>query len=244
MSNELEPTTEAVTTVEILMEAAKRLPKGVTVSLSLGATGNACPVCDDGSKCSSRVMLRRHLLEHHGLPSKFVGDLLRCAPRRSAAAPAVPAAPAAAQARLEYEWARGEHRGWAADTIFYVLAANRGAAASVTEHEVPTTADSFARCHWLLTRFFPAWRPRLLEVAKKYPEWAPFVREWDRLAALYESERPTGRAPKLFAALRRLNDEADATLAAPEPKGLLPGGKRWPAPPMIVPPASAASFPN
>ena len=75
-------------------------------------------------------------------------------------------------------------------------------------HDVPHDPTDFGRCYRLL-KVMPEWRERLSEVADKYPTWAPFVREWDRLTAMYEEAcvRPDGKAPEMFALMKQLEEE-------------------------------------
>jgi len=54
------------------------------------------------------------------------------------------------------------------------------------DYSVPHDPDDFSRC-WKLLVFFPEWKERLLEVAKVFPAWVGFVREWDKLTAMYEA---------------------------------------------------------
>lgn len=52
----------------------------------------------------------------------------------------------------------------------------------------PADSGDFGRCHRLLEQV-PEWRPRLGEVAARYPAWAPLVACWDELTALYTAGR-------------------------------------------------------
>jgi len=54
------------------------------------------------------------------------------------------------------------------------------------DYGVPHDPDDFSRC-WKLLALFPAWRNRLPEVASQFPAWVGFVREWDKLTAMYET---------------------------------------------------------
>lgn len=77
---------------------------------------------------------------------------------------------------------------------------------------VPLDPADFGRCHDLL-ELFPALRPRLGEVAKKYPEWRPLVGAWEQMTALYLEEFPTGKAPKLYALMKKLLGEGESRVA-------------------------------
>lgn len=62
---------------------------------------------------------------------------------------------------------------------------------------VPLDPDDFGRCHRLLERY-PEFRPRLLEVASKFPEWTRLVERWDEITTLYIAELPDGKAPNTY----------------------------------------------
>jgi len=49
--------------------------------------------------------------------------------------------------------------------------------------DAPHDMDDFSRCYKLI-QLFPEWRQRLPEVARIFPIWVPFVREWDKLCEL------------------------------------------------------------
>ena len=78
----------------------------------------------------------------------------------------------------------------------------------VRDSSPPSDPSDFGRCYRLL-QHFPEWKDRMGEVAKKFPEWAALVREWDALTALYEEEikRPDRNAPMLYARMKVLIDE-------------------------------------
>lgn len=72
--------------------------------------------------------------------------------------------------------------------------------------DVPHDPSDFGRCYRLLQVAPPAWRANLSRVSERYPAWRPFVDRWSELEALYEEERPTGEAPKLYALMRDLEE--------------------------------------
>ena len=105
-------------------------------------------------------------------------------------------------------WRRGGDTGLSSLTIWCVL---MGYPTSVVmgrrSGSVPYDPADFGRCLRLIRRI-PSWRRRLPEVATAFPIWAPFVREWDRMAALYDEEEPSGRAPRLYDFMQDLLVEA------------------------------------
>ena len=110
-------------------------------------------------------------------------------------------------------WLRGPDTGIASRAIVDAIVGHGAvydAPAREMRRDPPSDPADFGRCHRLLTRF-PELRPRLGEVAENHPAWAPFVREWDRMTALYEREEPTGSAPELFALMQALAKEGRAT---------------------------------
>lgn len=100
------------------------------------------------------------------------------------------------------EWLRGPDTGTSSKTICGVMIGNRYVHGNV-HHGPPRDPDDFGRCYRLL-RAFADWRPRLPEVAAAYPEWAGLVAAWDEFTALYEEERPSGKAPRLWERMREL----------------------------------------
>lgn len=110
---------------------------------------------------------------------------------------------------VELEWLLGPDTGTSSLTIFAVLSARSGASVPADRRSPPWDPDDFGRCYRLLERI-PAWRTRLHEVAAAYPVWAPLVREWPALEALYREELPKGTGPKLYQRMRLLLKEGGA----------------------------------
>jgi hypothetical protein len=102
-------------------------------------------------------------------------------------------------------WIRGHDIGISSETIWEYMTG----LPLYTLHgrSVPLDPDDFGRCYRLL-KLAPAWVERLPELAARYPEWGPMVREWARMTALYEEEAPSGRCPKLYALMDELLKEA------------------------------------
>lgn len=105
------------------------------------------------------------------------------------------------------EWARSWDTGISSQTIWSVC---MGSGRFDRVGDPPADPDDFGRCSRLLA-LVPTWRPRLSEVATKYPAWGMIVANWDALEALYQEELPTGAAPKLFTELKRLNEVSETT---------------------------------
>lgn len=49
---------------------------------------------------------------------------------------------------------------------------------------IPYDTGDFQRCLSLL-ELIPEWKDKLAKVSEKYPEWAPFVDNWERLTTLF-----------------------------------------------------------
>ena len=77
----------------------------------------------------------------------------------------------------------------------------------------PADPSDLGLCLGLLD-MVPEWRDRLPEMAAVSSEWAALVPIWDRIEALYREERPTGYAPRCYAAMR---EALDAARRAPRP---------------------------
>ncbi len=117
------------------------------------------------------------------------------------------------------DWLRSGDTGTSSKTIYSVLSG----ISCLDQYgpSVPHDGDDFGRCYRLLKRF-PDWRNRMGEVAAKYPEWAPLVREWDKITVMYEAaiagEKGKRRGPwplnqKLNQAMRELVVEGRAMKA-------------------------------
>ncbi len=119
-------------------------------------------------------------------------------------------AKSSAQGDAELAWLRGTDTGISSKTIFSVLSTKHGHLVDLTSRhwrpDVPHDPDDFGRCYRLL-RAIPAWRSRLDRVAERHKVWAPMVREWDRMTALYERDLPTGRCKELYDLMHELEAE-------------------------------------
>jgi hypothetical protein len=103
-------------------------------------------------------------------------------------------------------WLDNGDTGTSSETIWSVMM-NRKPRHRYWYPDHPHDPADFGRCHRLL-RVMPSWRPRLNEVADKYPKWRGLVLHWDRLAEMYEAAltRKDGRAPEMYALMRKLID--------------------------------------
>lgn len=81
-------------------------------------------------------------------------------------------------------WLKGRDTGISSCTIYAVMT---NTPTPMSCYDVPHDPDDFGRCYRLL-KLFPDWKARLPEVAQQFPIWAPLVREWDTLTAMYEAE--------------------------------------------------------
>ena len=76
------------------------------------------------------------------------------------------------------------------------------------DYSVPHDPDDFSRC-WKLLALFPKWEGRLSEVADVFPAWVGFVREWDKLKAMYEALLVEGKhySTEMYDLMKQLEDE-------------------------------------
>lgn len=105
-------------------------------------------------------------------------------------------------------WIANGDTGISSQTIWAVLM-GRQADPRHAYDNTPRDPDDFGRCYRLL-KVMPSWRVRLPEVASKYPKWAGLVAHWEELTSLYEEELPTRSAPKLYARMQQLRENAAA----------------------------------
>jgi hypothetical protein len=79
------------------------------------------------------------------------------------------------------------------------------------DYGCPHDPDDFSRC-WKLLSLFPEWRERLPEVSKIFPEWTGFIREWDKLTEMLESNLKNepngyGYSREMYDFMQKLLDE-------------------------------------
>lgn len=106
-----------------------------------------------------------------------------------------------------WAWFIGGATGVSSETIFGVMMR-----VAVKAYGAPHDPDDFSRCR-LLLQVKPDWRPRLGEVAARFPvEWAALVEHWDELEALWMEENPNGEAcsmPRLYERIKQLRATAE-----------------------------------
>jgi len=83
------------------------------------------------------------------------------------------------------QWLLGGDTGMSSKTICAVMA---GVKTPPYCGDVPGDPDDFGRCYRLL-KLIPTWRARMQEVADRYKEWGPLVREWAELTRMYEAQQ-------------------------------------------------------
>lgn len=109
------------------------------------------------------------------------------------------------------DWYRSPFCGISSATIAHVLGGGRliGSVGfgSPDGADAPYDPADFERCRRVVD-MFPGWRARLGEVADRYPIWRGIVDAWDELVALLDEERPSGKAPKLYARIKQLRADA------------------------------------
>lgn len=101
------------------------------------------------------------------------------------------------------DWMLSGDTGISSKCIYAVMTGSK-----CRDSSPPSDPSDFGRCFRLL-QHFPEWRPRMGEVAAKFPEWTALVRQWSELADLYklESKNPSGKAPQLYDRMKVLVDE-------------------------------------
>lgn len=95
-------------------------------------------------------------------------------------------------------WLASDDTGMSSERMAYLLSGG-----PECKKAYPYDPDDFGRCYRFL-KAVPDARARLPLMAGDGPEWMAYVDHWDEMEKLYEEERPTGRAPKLYALMKRL----------------------------------------
>lgn len=101
------------------------------------------------------------------------------------------------------QWVMSRDTGTSSKTIWAVM--------QMVEPDyfgTPADPDDFGRCYRLL-KLIPEWRENLRLVAYHYPAWAPLIREWDALTAMFEEGERTHWKPPyvMWERMQALNDE-------------------------------------
>ena len=76
-------------------------------------------------------------------------------------------------------WIVGRDTGLASITLWAVMMGVEPACPSI-----PYDLADFGRCYRLLA-IIPEWRPRLAEVAERYPDWRPIIENWAKWEERY-----------------------------------------------------------
>lgn len=103
------------------------------------------------------------------------------------------------------DWYRGNDTGISSEAIMTVMTGKKWS--SDFTPDVPRDPSDFGRCYRLL-KSFPEFKERLPEVAKKYPEWEPFVQNWDRLTSLYEKDQPR-QSSEMYRLMHGLRNDSE-----------------------------------
>lgn len=82
------------------------------------------------------------------------------------------------------------------------------------EHEdehgaYPYDPSDFGRCHRFL-QAFPNAKKNLDKLRESGPEWSAYIDHWGEMERLYEEERPTEKAPKLYGLMLSIREAAQS----------------------------------
>lgn len=94
-------------------------------------------------------------------------------------------------------WLKSDDKGASSKWMAHVCAGGPSVA-----NNYPYDPDDFGRCYRFL-RAVPEARENLHKLRDSGPVWSAYVDRWDEMERLYEEEHQTGRAPKLYALMRK-----------------------------------------
>lgn len=97
-------------------------------------------------------------------------------------------------------WARSRDTGVSSWTIYSVM---RGMNSTHDRYSPPQDPADFGRCYRLL-KLFPEWKPRLHEVAARFPEWSALIPNWWDLEWHYEKTLADGDRSTLYLKIQDL----------------------------------------
>lgn len=83
------------------------------------------------------------------------------------------------------EWIMKGHIGLSSKTIWAHFVLN----CEPRWPSEPSDPSDFLRCYWLL-KIAPEWKPRMGEIAARYPRWKGLVDHWDELEKMLEAVWP------------------------------------------------------
>ncbi len=118
---------------------------------------------------------------------------------------ALKAAASASIAERARDWISNGEVGISSKTIWCALT---GAPGPPQDACYPFDPDDFRRCRRLL-EIIPEWRTQLHVVTERFPWFKPFEDRWEEFDKLYEAEAKSGRAPKLYDAMKVACKEAE-----------------------------------
>ena len=72
--------------------------------------------------------------------------------------------------------------------------------------DYPRDPPDFGRCLRLLIAV-PEFKLRLDEMKSRHPIWAKYIKNWADMERFYWEEFPTGKAPKLYDWMQKIQDE-------------------------------------
>lgn len=104
------------------------------------------------------------------------------------------------------DWLAGDDTGMSSLFMAKVLC---GAKVRDRGASYPLDPDDFGRCY-RFTLAVPGTRERISEMAATHPVWAAYAKHWDEMERLFLEESPTRRAPKLYALMQSLRQQAKA----------------------------------
>ena len=101
------------------------------------------------------------------------------------------------------QWLNGRDTGTSSLTIYAVM---MNTPSPHNRYDVPHDPADFGRCYRLLNLFHD-WKPRMVEVASRFPTWKPFVREWDKLTEMFEKALATNTGEEMYRFMQELEYE-------------------------------------
>jgi hypothetical protein len=106
------------------------------------------------------------------------------------------------------EWIINGETGISSRTMWAALNGGFPEPPRISFHSnIPHDPADFRRCKQFVEQCRID-KDQLQKIKKQIPWWGPFIDAWDELVALYEEERPSGKAPRLYARMQELKEQA------------------------------------
>lgn len=95
-------------------------------------------------------------------------------------------------------WLASDDTGMSSKFMAHIIAGG-----PACDEAYPIDPSDFGRCYRFLGAV-PSARKKLAKMTKHGSVWSAYIEHWDEMERLWKEESPSGKAPKLYALMKRL----------------------------------------